>query len=116
MTSLGYPLGAALHYSRADLVGGTHTEGFRPLVRTSLLRILTTACLITGVLALEGCGRKGLPEAPSATAAKKAAAAPKDNGSVDPTANSQAKPPRGIMDPALKAGARQEPTPFDFLL
>jgi predicted small lipoprotein YifL len=65
---------------------------------------------MTGILALEGCGRKGLPEPPSAAAAQKTS--PTDRGS----ANSQVKLPRGIDDPSLKAGATKNSTPFDFLL
>ncbi|MCW2283297.1 putative small lipoprotein YifL [Rhodoblastus acidophilus] len=66
-----------------------------------LLRLLTAASLLTGALALEGCGRKGYPEAPSTAALP---------------SNSPEKLPRGVSDPALKAGASKQPTPFDFLL
>jgi hypothetical protein len=66
-----------------------------------LLRLLTAASLLAGALALEGCGRKGYPEAPSTAALP---------------ANSPQKLPHGVSDPALKAGASKQPTPFDFLL
>jgi hypothetical protein len=74
------------------------------------------AAAAAGLLALQGCGRKGLPEAPSTVAAKKAANAPADKAHVDPTANVQGKLPPGVSDPALKAGAQKQPTPFDFML
>jgi hypothetical protein len=74
------------------------------------------AAAAAGTLALQGCGRKGLPEAPSSIAAQKAADAPADKAHVDTTANTQGKLPRGVSDPALKAGARKQPTPFDFML
>jgi predicted small lipoprotein YifL len=77
--------------------------------------LILTAAALTGALALEGCGRKGFPEAPSTAAAKKAAAAPADNAQVDPTATT-VRPPPGFTDPALKAGAPRNGTPFDFLL
>jgi predicted small lipoprotein YifL len=86
------------------------------LARTVPLRFILTAAALTGVLALEGCGRKGLPDAPSSAAAEKAAAAPAGQGTADPTVNTQGKLPHGVSDPALKAGARKESTPFDFLL
>jgi predicted small lipoprotein YifL len=66
-----------------------------------LLRLLTAASLLAGALALEGCGRKGYPEAPSTAALP---------------SNSPEKLPRGISEPALKAGATKQPTLFDFLL
>jgi hypothetical protein len=66
-----------------------------------LLRALTVASLLAGALSLEGCGRKGYPE-PASTAAM--------------PANAPEKLPHGISDPALKAGARKQPTPFDILL
>ena len=66
-----------------------------------LLRALTVASLLAGALALEGCGRKGYPDAPSTAALP---------------SNSPQKLPRGVTDPALKAGATKQPTPLDFLL
>jgi len=66
-----------------------------------LLRVLTVASLLAGALALEGCGRKGYPEAPA---------------TAELPANSPQKLPRGVSDPALKAGATKQPTPFDILL
>ena len=66
-----------------------------------ILRVLTAASLLAGALALEGCGRKGIPEAPSTAALP---------------ANSPQKLPHGVSDPALKAGATKQPTFADFLL
>ena len=66
-----------------------------------LLRALTVAALLAGALTLEGCGRKGYPE-PASTAGL--------------PANAPEKLPHGISDPALKAGATKQPTPFDILL
>ncbi|MBB4197840.1 hypothetical protein CCR94_11560 [Rhodoblastus sphagnicola] len=66
-----------------------------------ILRVLTAASLLAAALALEGCGRKGVPEAAS---------------TAELPANSPQRLPRGVNDPALKAGATKQPTPFDILL
>ena len=66
-----------------------------------ILRVLTVASLLAGALALEGCGRKGIPDAPSNAALP---------------ANSPQKLPHGVSDGPLKAGATKQPTPVDFLL
>jgi len=66
-----------------------------------ILRALTIASLLSGALALEGCGRKGYPEAPA---------------TAETPANSPQKLPRGVHDGALKAGASKQPSPFDILL
>ncbi len=71
------------------------------MARNLLFRAALAGAILTGTLALEGCGRKGYPEAPSTAALPN---------------NSPQKLPHGIAPPALKAGASKEPTPFDFLL
>jgi hypothetical protein len=89
------------------------------LLKTALraaARTALCAATLSGALLLEGCGRRGLPVPLDPAVEKKAEDAPASPNMPSTTANSNKKLPKGIDDNALKAGARQTPTPFDFLL
>jgi len=86
------------------------------LNRHGLFRTALAFAALSGALALEGCGRKGLPVPLDPAVEQKADDAPASPQTPSPTANSPAKLPKGNDDNALKAGARKTPTPFDFLL
>jgi hypothetical protein len=82
----------------------------------SIFKTAMLAAALSGVLLLDGCGRRGLPEPIDPSVAAKADAAKSSPAQADPTANSQKPLPHGINDNALKAGAPRPSTPFDFLL
>jgi hypothetical protein len=82
------------------------------LFKTALL-----AAALSGVVLLEGCGRRGMPVPLDSAAEQKADQSSSSSPSAaNSTANSQKKLPHGIDDNSLKAGAQKTPTPFDFLL
>jgi hypothetical protein len=82
----------------------------------SILKTALLATALSGVLLLDGCGRRGPPvPLDPAVEAKSQAAAPSQE-QIHATANSQKPLPHGLDDNSLKVGAPKGPTLFDFLL
>lgn len=82
----------------------------------TILKTALFAAALSGVLLLDGCGRRGPPVPIDPAVAAKSDAAPPSPKSADPTANSLKRLPHGLDDNSLKVGAPRSSTPFDFLL